>query len=248
MNNRIKLRYFVLDGYFGHNNALEMVSQCGLHLISKLRTDAALYYPLTTPYKGRGCRALYGDRFNPQQMDNKWRASVETTDNIRTEVYQVHLRHKQFAGPLNVVCILKTHLMTEQKSHVLLFSSDLKPSSLKMIDFYALRFQIEFYFRNAKQYWGLEDFMNVKKTLVKNAANLSLFMVNVSAKMANTFRSHNTVCNVSNLKAKYRAMKYLDETLIILPQKPEPIVIDQITQHLGSIGAIRHIGTKLNLG
>ena len=98
-------------------------------------------------------------------IHNKWRASVETTDNIRTEVYQVHLHHKQFADPINVVCILKTHLLTEQKSHVLLFSSDLKLSALKMIDFYALRFQIEFNFRNAKQYWGLEDFMNVKKHL-----------------------------------------------------------------------------------
>ena len=138
-----------------------MVSQCGLHLISKLGTDAALYYPPTTPYKGRGRRTIYGI----VSIHNKWRASVETTDNIRTEVYQVHLRHKQFADPLNVVGLLKTHLLTEQKSHVLLFSSDLKLSALKMIDFYALRFQIEFNFRNAKQYWGLEDFMNVKKHL-----------------------------------------------------------------------------------
>ncbi len=248
MGDCIKLRYFVLDGYFGHNNALQMVSQCGLHLISKLRTDAALYYPPTTPYKGRGRRALYGDRFNPQQMDNKWRVSVETTDNIRTEVYQVHLRHKQFADPLNIVCLLKTHLLTGQKSHVLLFSSDLKLSALKMIDYYSLRFQIEFNFRDAKQYWGLEDFMNVKKTPVNNAANLSLFMVNVSAKMANTFRSNNTACSVLDLKAKYRAMKYLEETLKILPQKPEPIVIEQITQHLSSIGAIHHTQLELSTG
>ena len=244
----IKLRYFVLDGYFGHNNALQMVSQCGLHLISKLRTDAALYYPPTTPYKGRGRRAIYGDRFNPQQMDNKWRVSVETTDNIRTEVYQVQLRHKQFADPLNIVCILKTHLLTRQKSHVLLFSSDLKLSALKMIDFYALRFQIEFNFRDAKQYFGLEDFMNVKKIPVNNAANLSLFMVNVSAKMANTFGSNNTACSVLDLKARYRAMKYLEEILKILPQKPEPIVIEHITQHLSSIGAIHHTQPELNTG
>ena len=77
------------------------------------------------------------------------RLSVETTDNMMAEVYQVHLRHKQFADPLNVVCILKTHLLTQQKSHVLLFSSDLKLSALNMIDYYPLRFQIEFNFRDA---------------------------------------------------------------------------------------------------
>ena len=54
IGNLIPLRYFVLDGYFGHNNALQMAKQCRLHLISKLRTDAALYFPPTTPYAGKG--------------------------------------------------------------------------------------------------------------------------------------------------------------------------------------------------
>jgi len=40
-----KLAYCVLDGAFGHNTALQMVCRCGLHLISKLRCDAALYLP-----------------------------------------------------------------------------------------------------------------------------------------------------------------------------------------------------------
>ena len=37
--------YCVMDGAFGNNNALQMVRQCSLHLISKLRYDAALYFP-----------------------------------------------------------------------------------------------------------------------------------------------------------------------------------------------------------
>ncbi len=40
----LPLCYLVLDGHFGHNNALQMVLQCGLHLVSKLRYDAALYF------------------------------------------------------------------------------------------------------------------------------------------------------------------------------------------------------------
>lgn len=43
-----------------------------------------------------------------------------------------------------------------------------------MIDYYKLRFQIEFNFRDAKQHWGLEDFMNTKEIAVANAASLSL--------------------------------------------------------------------------
>jgi putative transposase len=45
----LSVTYLVLDGHFGHPNALQMVRQCSLHLISKLRCDAALYFPYTGP-------------------------------------------------------------------------------------------------------------------------------------------------------------------------------------------------------
>ena len=244
----IPLRYFVLDGYFGHNNALQMVKQCGLHLISKLRTDAALSLPPTTPYAGQGRPRIYGERFNPRQIDAKYCVSADTQGDLRTEVYQMQLRHKKFADLLNVVCILKTNLTTKQQAHILLFSSDLALDAEKMIDYYSLRFQIEFNFRDAKQYWGLQDFMNVNKTPVNNAVNLSMFMVSVSAKLTDIFQCENTEYSVLDLKARYRGLKYLYETLKILPQKPDPIVIEQIAQHLGAIGAIHHTQPKLNPG
>ena len=241
------LRYLVLDGYFGDNHALQMTQECGLHLISKLRVNTALYFPATEPYAGRGRPRIYGQRFNPQHMDTKYRVSTETQGNITTEVYQVSkLRHKKFPDPLNVVCILKTHLLTQKKSHVLLFSSDLAVAAEKMIDYYRLRFQIEFNFRDAKQYWGLEDFMNVKKTPVNNAANLSMFMVNVSAKLLAPLRLEHVKCSTLDLKAHYRGVKYLRETLKILPQKPDAIVIHQIAERLGAIGAIHHTPAQLN--
>ena len=160
----------------------------------------------------------------------------------------MQLRHKKFADLLNVVCILKTNLTTKQQAHVLLFSSDLALDAEKMIDYYSLRFQIEFNFRDAKQYWGLQDFMNVNKTPVNNAVNLSMFMVSVSAKLTDIFQCENTEYSVLDLKARYRGLKYLYETLKILPQKPDPIVIEKIAQHLGAIGAIHHTQPKLNPG
>ena len=61
------------------------------------------------------------------------------------------------------------------RAHVILFSSDLTLSYDMVIDYYGLRFQIEVTFRDAKQYWGLEDFLNVTAIGVTNAANLALF-------------------------------------------------------------------------
>ena len=244
----IPVRYLVLDGYFGHNPALQMTQQCGLHLISKLRINTALYFPATATSAGRGRPRLYGERFNPQQIDAKYRVSTQTHENIITEVYQAQLRHKKFPDPLNVVCILKTHLLTQRKSHVLLFSSDLALDAEKMIEYYQLRFQLEFNFRDAKQFWGLEDFMNVNKTPVNNAANLSMFMVNVSAKLLTPLRLEHSQWSVLDLKTRYRGAKYLHETLKILPQKPDTIVIEQIDERLGSIGAIHYTSPQIRPG
>jgi len=56
----LSVTYLVLDGHLGNHNALQMAQQCNLHLISKLRCDAALYFPYTGPYAGRGPRRKYG--------------------------------------------------------------------------------------------------------------------------------------------------------------------------------------------
>ena len=244
----IRIRYFLLDGYFGNNQTLQMVRDCGLHLISKLRRDAALYLPPETPYQGRGRPAIYGERLNPKEIDEKYRVSTQTQGNITTEVYQIECRHKRFPDPLNVVCLLKTDAKTQEKSHVLLFSSDLDLDAETLIDYYSLRFQIEFNFRDAKQFWGLDDFMNIKETPVNTAANLSMFMVNVSAKLRETFGSEHPGYGVLDLKARYRGQKYLQETLKILPQKPEAIVIDDIAERLGAIGAIHYTSPQIRPG
>ena len=50
----VALTYIVLDGHFGNHHALQMARQSNLHLISKLRYDAALYFPTPAPTLGGG--------------------------------------------------------------------------------------------------------------------------------------------------------------------------------------------------
>jgi hypothetical protein len=79
---------------------------------------------------------------------------------------------------------------------------------------------IEFNFRNAKQYWGLEDFMNLTPTGVTNAANLSLFMLNVSYRLRFDVRQRNPDYSILDLKADCRGYQYVEETIKMLPDKP----------------------------
>ncbi len=234
----LPLTYLVLDGHFGNAAALQMALECKLQLISKLRSDSALYLPYTGPYAGRGPRRIYGDKLNPRAIPERFLCQTTVDKGIETRTYQLQARHKTVAQFLNVVIISKTNLKTQAQAHMLLFSSDLALPFDKLIDNYCLRFQLEFNFRDAKQYWGLEDFMSTNPTRVTNAANLSLFMVNLVERLLCDLRQLQPQMSVLDLKAYCRGTKYVEETIKLLPEKPEPSLLEQIVTRVGGIGRI----------
>lgn len=237
----LSLSYLVLDGHFGNYPSAWMVRQSGLHLVSKLRWDASLYAPFSGKYRGRGPHPKYGDKIDVHKMKKKYLKSDTKEKGIRTQIYQATLLNKEFAFPLNVVIILKTNLSTQAQAHVILFSTDLQLSYEKMIDYYTLRFQIEFNFRDAKQYWGLDDFMNVKEVAVTNAAQLSFFMVNFSALLLRRFRMANPEFSILDLKAHFRGCRYVSETIKLLPQKPDGILLAEIFEQIARLGMVHPV-------
>jgi hypothetical protein len=234
----IPLTYLVLDGHFGNHNALQMARQSHLHLISKLRYDAALYFPYAGPYAGRGPHRKYGDKVDYDDLPVQYLKETTVEGHMQTCIYQMQLLHKEFTQPLNVVIIAKTNLCTQARAHVILFSSDLALAYTPLVDYYGLRFQIEFNFRDAKQYWGLEDFMNITPTGVTNAANLSLFMVNVAYHLQDDVRQRTPDYSILDLKADCRGYKYVEETIKMLPEKPEPVLLAKILNQVTSLGRI----------
>jgi putative transposase len=232
------LTYLLLDGHFGTSSALHMAQQCGLQLISKLRVDAALYEPYDGPYQGRGPRRKYGAKLDYAALPAKYLQQTTVEGPIETRIYQAALLHKEFAEPLNIVIIAKVNRTTQKCAHAILFSSDLTLASDKLIDYYSLRFQIEFTFRDAKQYWGLDDFMNVTATGVTNAANLSLFMVNLADVLLEDVRQTDPQCSVLDLKARCRGYKYMTELLKLLPELPEEDLIAQLFGRVAQLGRI----------
>ncbi len=238
IGNRLALVYVVLDGAFGNNYALQMVRRCGMHLISKLQYNSALYFPYNGPYSGRGPRKKYGKKINYDKLPQQHLKHSSTDNSIRTDIYHMPMLHKLFPQLLNIVIIVKTNLNTQARAHVILFSSDLSLSYETLIEYDKLRFQIEFNFRDAKQYWGLEDFMNINEQPLTNAVNLSFFMVNLSQALRQTFRRIHADFSIEDLKAHFRGLKYVEETLKLLPEKPDPILIQHISEEIAKIGSI----------
>ena len=237
----LAVQYLVMDGHFGNYPSTWMVLQTGLHLVSKLRSDAALYEPFAGKYCGRGARPKYGDKVDVRKMKKKYLKSDKKENGIRTQIYQAIFLNKGFAFSINVVVILKTNLSTHKQAHIILFSTDLNLSYEKLYDYYTLRFQIEFNFRDAKQYWGLDDFMNVKEEAVTNAANLSFFMVNFSSVLLRRYRENNPEFSILDLKSHYRGCRYASETIKLLPQKPDGILLAEIFEQISRLGMVHPV-------
>jgi len=92
----LTLTYLVLDGHFGNHNAVLMARRLGLHLISKLRSDSALYAPYDGPYAGRGPRRISGERINPTSIPERFLKQASVEEGIETDL--------SGRGPLQDVC------------------------------------------------------------------------------------------------------------------------------------------------
>ena len=226
--------YFVYDGAFGNNAAAQMSLQLGLHLISKLRCDSKLYLPWEGNYSGKGRPKQYGKRIDCHNIPAKYRKSTEKEGNVVTTIYQMQALHKKFSSPLNVVIICKQNTLTNKQSHVILFSTELNLGSTEMYDYYGMRFQIEFNFRDAKQFWGLEDFMVIQQQTVCNAANIAFWMVNFTQALLPASNAGSML----DLKTHYRGMKYANTVLKLLPQNTQSINKYEIMDKISRIGRI----------
>jgi hypothetical protein len=187
----------------------------------------------------RGSTPRYGEKINYGHLAAQTLVDTRIEGDYQIDTYQMQLYHKDYPDLLNGVVRVKTHLKTAKRSHVVLFSTDLDLSAAQIVDFYSLRFQIEFNFRDAKQYWGLEDFMNITPTAVSNAVNRAFLMVNLSMALLKPYREQDPDFSVLDLKAQFRARRYLSETIKMLPELPDPDLISRIWQRLSRFGGIR---------
>lgn len=232
----VKVKYLVLDGHYAHHQAVLLARENGLELISKMRCDAALCEKYEGEYSGKGRRKKYGKKVDYEQISAKYLEKRELEEGILTNYYVGNFWHRKFKQQLKAVIIEKINLQERKVGRVILMSSDLELEWEKVIEYYSLRFQIEFNFRDAKQYFGLEDFMNVTQRGVENAANLSFLLVLLSRKLL--AQRKESCVGINDLKAQFRGEYYALETLKIVEPKAEELLIEKVKAVISRIGSI----------
>jgi len=234
--NTPQIRYFVYDGAFGNNPGIQAVKRANLHLISKLKRNSSLYFRFTGEQKGRGRKRKYGELIDYQNIDKKYLKETTVDKDIETKIYQFEALNKTVKDSLNIVLIFSTNLKTKKIAYTILFSTDLEQSYDKIIEYYSLRFQIEFNFRDAKQFFGLEDFMNIKKRRLHNFANLSLFMNNMSYLIYKD--SHLNKYSINDIKSLFMAERYTIEALKFYGKNRDDILISEAIERIAQFAMI----------
>ena len=232
----VRVKYLVLEGHFGHMQAVLMGRENGLELVSKLSCDASLYERYEGEYSGTGRKKKYGRKLNYDELPDKYLQKSESEGDVTTKYYQGIFLNRKFGCQLNVVIIEKRDVQKGKAGHIILFSSDVKLGWEKLLEYYRLRFQIEFNFRDAKQRFGLEDFMNVTPRGVENAANLSFMMVNLSATLL-AQRAAGCV-GINDLKSQFRGEYYALSTIKIVQPNADRILIEKVKEVISRIGSI----------
>ena len=141
----------VTDGYYSKQKFLGGVRALGLHQIGKLRADANLRYLYQGPKRpGPGRPKIYDGKVDWDDLSRF--AQLETDDDHMVLYHQV-VNHVQFQCQLCVVLVVDT----QRHRRAVLFSTDVDLDALTLYRYYKARFQIEFLFRDAKQFTGLMD-------------------------------------------------------------------------------------------
>lgn len=236
---KLGIKHFVGDGKYGNQTCISVCREFGYDLVSKLQYNSVLRFKFKGSYSGKGRPRIYGQRVNYQSLSDEYLVHEECIDEAVTRIYHLpEILHTSFDSPLNAVIIQK---YTDNKmAQVILFSTDLGLAHQTIIDYYSARFQIEFNFRDAKQFWGLDDFMNIKENRIHNAANLAFFMVNVSTFLLNRFRfkQDNSDSGIRDLIASHRANRYYQETLKWLRKFNPHLLIPETNEPISSLGLI----------
>lgn len=169
------------DGYFGVSTFVGPVTAMGIHLVSCLKSNTALFYaplPQATGKRKQG---------RPRKKDGK--VDWNNVDGQRLPVLKQDGEKIIRSGLVYVKCLKQTVLLVAVDylredgslfTRKLYFCTDTQRTAEWVLDRYHGRYWIEFNFRDGKQYTGLTHCQSTDPVKIENHINLALTTVSVA--------------------------------------------------------------------
>ncbi|HVF28578.1 MAG TPA: transposase [Pyrinomonadaceae bacterium] len=215
------IKYGVFDGFYAKEKFVTGVCAAGYQVISKLRSDAALRYLYEGEQKKRGRRRRFDGKVDFHDLSRFEPVSTELphVTLYALVVWSVSLRRR-----LRVV-VAVNRKEPEKPRFAVLFSTDTELSATDIFRFYKARFQIEFIFRDAKQFAGFSDCQARDKEALHFHFNASVTAVNVARLLAQAEAKTDASFVFSMASIKQRAFNEHLLNLIISELALEPTTV-----------------------
>jgi hypothetical protein len=212
-----RVRYLAVDSAYSTHGFVQGAVALKLEVISKLRQNADLKYLYYGPQKAKGAKRKYAGKVDFSDLSGLiWVKQLDDEDNQDNgiELYTQVVWHVSLKRKIRLV-YLRDQRNPNKPAYALLFSTDLNQTPQEILKLYRLRFQIEFIFRDAKQFTGLSDRQSRTEKVLDFHFNASLMALNIAkAEQRENRASHESII-LSMASIKRRALNdYLIELFI----------------------------------
>ena len=226
----LKLSHLVVaDAFFSTRKFYEGIHQHGFYLISRFRDNAHLCYLYEGERTGkRGRPKMIDGKIDLKKLDMSKMLPI-SVDGLPGIAYTLIA----YSKALKCKARLVIWIMPDKKRK-LFFSTDTTLSGEEVLDFYRTRFQIEFCFRDAKQFCGLTDSQARDINKLDCAFNASFASLNVAKVMMKERKMEYSMSNFKLLMTNTFLMKRIFD---VSRYRPNQTLINHIFKELFACAA-----------
>lgn len=215
----------VCDAFFSKATFITPLYKNGFHVISRFRNDAVLFYPTLEKKTGK--------RGHPKWYDGK--IDFNNLDTARCTEYKVDkgklYELKAYSKVLKRFVSLAIWYPLDGRIDKcqLYFSADETLDAQEVLDFYRTRFQLEFCFRDAKQYTRITNCQSTDFRKPPFHFNGSLVAINLAKTACKKMRMK---YSISSCKSVIHNTYMLERFICAFEIEPDTQVIDKIFKEL----------------
>ncbi len=168
--------YVVADAYFSKITFVDGACDMGFQVISRFRDDAYFRY-LTNekPTGKKGRFKLYDGKIEMDSLEEEW-FEIIRLEKGKGRILSAVVHSRSLKRDI-LLCIWESE---DKKVRKLYFSTDTGMKAMDILDFYRTRFQIEFCYRDSKQFTGLTHCQSRDVNKLHFHFNASLTSVNMA--------------------------------------------------------------------
>ena len=215
----------VADAFFSKSTFITPMCDNGFHIISRFRNDAVLFYPTAEKPTGRrGRPPKYDGAIDFSRLDTS-RCTEHEVD--KGKLYGLKAWSKALKRMVSLAVWYPDEDRTDKWQ--LYFSTDQNQSTLDVLEYYRTRFQLEFCFRDSKQYAGITNCQSTDFRKLAFHFNASLTAINI-AKAA--CKRMGIPYSISSCKSMIHNAYMLERFICVFGIKPDTTLIDKIFKEL----------------